>query len=250
VTTPGQSLLEVENLTVHHGQLCAVNDVSFTLSAGETFAIIGANGAGKSTMLRTIVGLHPATSGRILLDGTDVSATPTSKRLSKGLALVPEGRRLFPSLTVEENLKVGTHRARPGPFDIERVYALFPWMVARKRQRAARLSGGEQQAVAIGRALVANPRVLLLDELSLGLAPVVVQRIYALLPELLADGVTILLVEQDVTQAMRVASRVLCLLEGRTTLVGSPKELTRAQIEAAYFGLADERETTVESMPP
>ena len=250
MTVPGPPLLEVENLTVHHGQLRAVDGVSLALRAGETFAIIGANGAGKSTMLRTIVGLHPATSGRILLDGEDVTSVPTTKRLARGLALVPEGRRLFPSLSLEENLKVGAHRARPGPFDIERVYALFPWMADRRRQRAARLSGGEQQAVAIGRALVANPRILLLDELSLGLAPVVVQRIYGLLPELLDAGVTILLVEQDVTQAMRVATRVLCLLEGRATLEGSPKELSRAQIEAAYFGLDPEHHEAEEATQP
>jgi branched-chain amino acid transport system ATP-binding protein len=242
-------LLEVEDLTVHHGQLRAVSGVSFSLLPGETFAIIGANGAGKSTLLRTIVGLHPASSGRIRLDGKDVTSTPTVARLSQGLALVPEGRRLFPSLTVEENLKVGAHRARPGPFDIARIYQLFPWMVDRRRQRAARLSGGEQQAVAIGRALVSNPRILLLDELSLGLAPVVVQRIYGLLPELLADGVTVLLVEQDVTQAMRVAARVLCLLEGRATLEGTPAELSRAQIEAAYFGLSTGGPGTEEAVP-
>ncbi len=231
------TLLDVEALTVHHGQLCALDEVSFSVGAGETFAIIGANGAGKSTLLRALAGLHPPTSGRIVLDGEDITAVPTTERLARGLALVPEGRRLFPSLSVEENLRVGTHRARKGPFDIQRVYELFPWMVERRRQRAARLSGGEQQAVAIGRALVANPRILLLDELSLGLAPVVVQRIYGLLPELLSSGVTILLVEQDVSQAMRAASRVLCLLEGRTTLSGLAGELDRASIEAAYFGL-------------
>jgi branched-chain amino acid transport system ATP-binding protein len=230
-------LLEVDALTVHHGQLCAVDCVSFALGPGETYAIIGANGAGKSTLLRAIVGVHRPTSGRILLDGEDVTALGTLGRLSRGLALVPEGRRLFPSLTVEENLKVGTVRARPGHFDLARVYELFPWMPERRRQRAARLSGGEQQAVAIGRALVANPRLLLLDELSLGLAPVVVQRIYGILPELLSSGVTVLLVEQDVNQALRVATRVHCLLEGRTTLEGPPGELARADIEAAYFGL-------------
>ncbi len=230
-------LLEVDELTVHHGQLCAVDHVSFAVDPGEVYAIIGANGAGKSTLLRAIVGVHPVTSGRIVLAGEDVTGIPARGRLSRGLALVPEGRRLFPSLSVEENLKVGTVRARPGPFDIARVYELFPWMLERRRQRAARLSGGEQQAVAIGRALVANPSVLLLDELSLGLAPVVVQRIYAILPELLASGVTVLLVEQDVSQALRVANRVHCLLEGRTTLEGSPAGLRRADIEAAYFGL-------------
>lgn len=231
------ALLEVEELCVHHGQLCAVDHVSFALSPGETFAVIGANGAGKSTLMRAIVGIHPPSAGRILFDGEDVTAVPTVGRLARGLALVPEGRRLFPSLSVEENLKVGTLRARPGPFSIERIYELFPWMPGRRRQRAARLSGGEQQAVAIGRALVANPRVLMLDELSLGLAPVVVQRIYSILPELLSNGVTVLLVEQDVSQAMRVASRVHCLLEGRTTLEGRPETLERQDIERAYFGL-------------
>jgi branched-chain amino acid transport system ATP-binding protein len=152
--------------------------------------------------------------------------------------MVPEGRRLFPSLTVEENLLVGSAYARPGPWTIGRVYELFDWMHARRKQSAAQLSGGEQQAVAIGRALVANPRVLLLDELSLGLAPVVVRRIYGVLPELLAAGITVLLVEQDVSQALRVATRIHCLLEGRTTLEGTPEGLDPARIEGAYFGLA------------
>jgi branched-chain amino acid transport system ATP-binding protein len=152
--------------------------------------------------------------------------------------MVPEGRRLFGSLTVEENLQVGAAYARQGPWNIERVYELFGWMAQRKSQRTAQLSGGEQQSVAIGRALVANPRVLLLDELSLGLAPVVVQRIYAMLPQILATGLTVLLVEQDVSQALRVASRLHCLLEGRTTLEGRPADVTAEQVEAAYFGLS------------
>lgn len=159
------------------------------------------------------------------------------RRLAAGIALVPEGRRLFPSLTIEENLLVGTSHARPGSWTIDRVYELFGWMRERRAQRAAQLSGGEQQSVAIGRALVANPRVLLLDELSLGLAPVVVQRIYGILPELLATGVTVLLVEQDVSQALRVATRIQCLLEGVTTLEGSPDGLSPERIENAYFGL-------------
>ena len=236
---PGATpLLEVRGITAHHGQLRALADVSLRVFPGNVYAIIGANGAGKSTLMRTIAGLHRPSAGNILLDGADVTGLRAEKRLAAGIALVPEGRRLFPSLTVEENLLVGTSYARKGPWHIDRVYDLFGWMRDRRRQRAAQLSGGEQQAVALGRALVANPRVLLLDELSLGLAPVVVQRIYAMLPDLLATGMTVLLVEQDVSQARRVATTVHCLLEGRTTLQGSPSGLTAEQIEAAYFGLA------------
>jgi len=150
--------------------------------------------------------------------------------------MVPEGRRLFPSLTLEENLKVGGSYARKGPWNIDRVYELFPWMTERRGQKTAQMSGGEQQSVAIGRALVANPRVLLLDELSLGLAPVIVQRIYAMLPQVLESGITVLLVEQDVSQALRVATHLQCLLEGHTTLEGTPAEVTREQVEDAYFG--------------
>ncbi|MDA8296118.1 MAG: ABC transporter ATP-binding protein [Actinomycetota bacterium] len=229
-------LLCVERLSAHHGQLAAVQQVSFSVGLAETYAIIGANGAGKSTLLRSIAGLHRPSAGRVVLDGLDVTAQSAERRLRAGIALVPEGRRLFPSLTVEENLLVGTYRARPGPFDLAAVYELFDWMPARRRQRAAQLSGGEQQAVAISRALLSNPRVLLLDEVSLGLAPIVVERIYALLPRLGNEGVAVLLVEQDVSQAMRVAGRLHCLLEGRTTLVGAPHELSRHEIEAAYFG--------------
>lgn len=231
-------LLEVRGLTAHHGQLRALADVSLQVFPGEVYAIIGANGAGKSTLMRTIAGLHRPTDGTILLDGLDVTGLRAERRLAAGIAMVPEGRRLFPSLTVEENLLVGTSSARKGPWNIDRVYELFGWMRDRRKQRAAQLSGGEQQAVAIGRALVANPRVLLLDELSLGLAPVIVQRIYGMLPDLLSAGMTVLLVEQDVSQARRVATHIHCLLEGRTTLLGSPSGLSAEQIEDAYFGLA------------
>ncbi|MGZ8437773.1 MAG: ABC transporter ATP-binding protein [Candidatus Limnocylindrales bacterium] len=233
----GSPVLEVRDLTVHHGQLRALTELSLSVGEGEVFAIIGANGAGKSTLLRTIAGLHRPTSGMILLDGTNITALAPEERLMAGVALVPEGRRLFSSLSVEENLLVGAHRRRPGPWNPQRVYELFTWMPARRRQLAAQLSGGEQQAVALGRALVANPRVLLLDELSLGLAPIVVRQIYELLPQLLAAGMTILLVEQDVSQAIRVATTVQCLLEGRTMLAGRPADLRPEQIEAAYFGL-------------
>jgi branched-chain amino acid transport system ATP-binding protein len=165
-----------------------------------------------------------------------VTKLAPQRRARLGIALVPEGRRLFPSLTLEENLQVGAHHAAKGTFSIERVYELFDWMPARRRQRAWQFSGGEQQAIAIGRALVANPQVLLLDELSLGLAPIVIERIYALIPDIVAQGVGILLVEQDVTLGVGVANRVHCMLEGKTSLTGTPAELTSAQIERAYFG--------------
>jgi branched-chain amino acid transport system ATP-binding protein len=238
MTERSRAALEVRGLTVFHGQLRALTDVSLRVDTGEVYAMIGANGAGKSTLLRTIAGLHEPTEGTVVLDGEDVSSLPPERRLVAGIALVPEGRRLFPSLTVEENLLVGSYHSRPGPWDLERVYQLFGWMRERTHQRTAQLSGGEQQAVAIGRALVANPRVLLLDELSLGLAPVVVRQIYGLLPELLSAGMTVLLVEQDVSQAVRAATRIQCLLEGRTTLEGRPDQFTPEEIEAAYFGLS------------
>jgi branched-chain amino acid transport system ATP-binding protein len=232
-----EPLLEVRDLTVHHGQLQALEHISLRVFPGEVYAMIGANGAGKSTLLRTISGLHTPTEGSVLLDGKDVTKVRPDKRAILGIGMVPEGRRLFGSLSVEENLQVGATYARKGPWHIERVYELFGWMKDRRSQKTSQLSGGEQQSVAIGRALVANPRVLLLDELSLGLAPVIVQRIYAMLPQILDTGLTVLLVEQDVSQALRVASHIHCLLEGRTTLEGRPSDVDAQQVEAAYFGL-------------
>ncbi len=230
------SLLEVRGLVVHHGQLKAIDDVSFSLDEGEVLAMIGANGAGKSTLLRTIAGLHHASGGTISFSGRDVARLSPHRRVAMGISLVPEGRRLFSTMTLEENILVGAYHARPGPFTIERVYELFDWMPQRRRQRAWQLSGGEQQAVAISRALVANPRLLLLDELSLGLAPIVIERIYAMVPDIVSDGVSILIVEQDVAQGVAVANRVHCLLEGRTSLTGVPADLTSAEIDRAYFG--------------
>jgi branched-chain amino acid transport system ATP-binding protein len=229
-------VLHVRDLTVHHGQLRALTDVSLRVAEGEVYAIIGANGAGKTTLMRTITGLHYPTTGAVIFDGRDVTRLRPEQRAKAGIVMVPEGRRLFPSLTLEENLKVGATYARPGPWTIDRVYETFPFMRERRAQKTAQMSGGEQQQVAIGRALVANPRVLLLDELSLGLAPVIVQRIYDTLPRILGSGITVLLVEQDVSQARRVATHLQCLLEGRTTLEGEPADFTPDQIEAAYFG--------------
>jgi branched-chain amino acid transport system ATP-binding protein len=231
-------LLLADGLTVQHGQLTALHEVSLDLRAGEVFAVVGANGAGKSTLLRTLAGLHKPSAGTIRLDGEDITRLPTDKRVRRGIVLVPEGRRLFPSMTVEENLQVGAANGRSGTWTIERVFELFPWMPDRRRERTNHLSGGEQQVVAIGRALVANPRVLLLDEISLGLAPVIVQQIYQTLPTLLDNEMTVLIVEQDVAQALRVAARFQCLLEGRATLAGRPSDHTAAQVEAAYFGFS------------
>jgi len=235
VDTPSP-LLAVTDLTVHHGQLCAVDSVSFEVGRGDVLAVIGANGAGKSTLLRTIAGLHHATSGEINFEGHEISAYPAHRRVTSGISLVPEGRRLFQSMTLEENLIVGAHKAAAGAFDIAAVYELFPWMPDRRKSKVRQFSGGEQQAVAIGRALVANPKVLMLDEVSLGLAPIVIERIYEIIPQIVASGIGVLLVEQDVSQGLRVASRALCLLEGHTTLEGRPEELTSEQIEIAYFG--------------
>ena len=235
----GAPLLEVRDLVVHHGQLRALSGISLAVYPGEVYALIGANGAGKSTLLRTIAGLHRPTSGSITYDGKDVTGVRPEKRATSGIVMVPEGRRLFTSMTLEDNLRVGASYARKGPWNIARVYELFPWMKERRNQKTAQMSGGEQQSVAIGRALVANPRVLLLDELSLGLAPVIVQRIYGMLPQVLESGITVLLVEQDVSQALRVATHLQCLLEGHTTLEGTPAEVTREQVEAAYFGVTD-----------
>jgi branched-chain amino acid transport system ATP-binding protein len=232
----GTPVLKATDLTVRHGQLTALHAVNIAVQPGDVFAVVGANGAGKSTLLRTLAGLHRATTGTITLDGEDITELSTDQRVRRGIVLVPEGRRLFPSMTIEENLLVGAANGRRGGWTLDRVYDLFSWMRDRRKEKTSHLSGGEQQVVSIGRALVANPRVLLLDEISLGLAPVVVQRIYATLPKMLDGDMTVLIVEQDVAQAMRVAAGFQCLLEGRTTLEGKPSDHTPEQIEAAYFG--------------
>jgi branched-chain amino acid transport system ATP-binding protein len=246
LSTHGTALLSVRGLSVHHGQLRAVADLDLDVAPGETVAVIGANGAGKSTLLAALAGTLRPSAGTIHYDGRDITGLPAHRRVAAGICLVPEGRRLFPSLTVEENLLTGTYCRRPGPWTVDAVMELFPWMRERRDQGAVQLSGGEQQAVAIGRALVGNPRLLLLDEVSLGLAPAIVQRIYGLLPQIvhgggLEQGTSVLLVEQDVSQALKVADRVHCLLEGRVALTGRPGELTAEQVEAAYFGLARAR---------
>ncbi|ANL57384.1 MULTISPECIES: ABC transporter ATP-binding protein [Rhizobium] len=231
------SLLSIRNLDVRHGLLQAVRGVSFDIAKGEVLALVGANGAGKTTLLRSIAGAHLPASGEILLDGEDLAAIPSHKRIARGIALVPEGRRLFSQMTVEENLLLGKSCGRKGEWSVDRVLDAFPNLKPRRHAKTGHLSGGEQQATAIGRALMSNPDVLLLDEVSLGLSPLVVDRVYAQLQALLTSGTTIVLVEQDLARAMSVASRVICMLEGRIVLDRPAAAVTREHVTQAYFGL-------------
>jgi branched-chain amino acid transport system ATP-binding protein len=232
------ALLEVDQLACHYGDVQALFGVSLKVEEGETIAVIGANGAGKSTLLDSVAGLLEPSAGEVRFDGRSVNDEPANLRARHGISLVPEGRRIFPSLSVTENLLVGAYPKRSGPWTVERVFELFPFLAERAGSRGWMLSGGEQQALAIGRALMANPRLLLLDEVSLGLAPVAVKRLYEALPSIIAEGITLVLVEQDIGQALNVASRIYCLLEGRVSLEGRPQEFTRDRIVEAYFGVA------------
>jgi branched-chain amino acid transport system ATP-binding protein len=232
-----EPLLQVDAIDAFYGDFQALYGVSLRIEAGQVVAIIGANGAGKSTLLRTIAGLMHPRRGRIRFDGQDVTQLPAFKAVKRGIALVPEGRRLFPSLSVEENLQIGAQSKRAGAWTLARVYALFPVLAERRRVPATALSGGQQQMAAIARALVSNPKLLLCDEISLGLAPIVVRDIYARLPDIVREGLTIVLVEQDIVQALRAADHVYCLQEGRIALDGAAKTLTREAISSAYFGV-------------
>lgn len=230
-------LLEVTGLNAFYGDFQAVFGVDLHLDAGETLAIIGANGAGKSTLLRAIAGQLPVRREAVRLGGQPVGHLPSHTVAHLGIALVPEGRRLFQSLTVEENLKIGADAFEPqGYWSLERVFALFPVLKERRAEAATALSGGQQQMVAIGRALLSNPRVLLCDEISLGLAPVVIRDIYAVMPEVRGGGTSVIVVEQDISRALAIADRVYCMMEGRMTLQGRPGDLSRDVIHAAYFG--------------
>jgi branched-chain amino acid transport system ATP-binding protein len=230
-------LLQTRRLTAFYGDFQALYGIDTTLEKGETIAIIGANGAGKSTFLKAIAGLIHGAADSVLLDGSPIGARPAADIVKLGIALVPEGRRLFPSLTVEENLLIGGYgRKMAGPWTLDRVYALFPILKERRVSATPTLSGGQQQMAAIGRALMSNPRILLCDEISLGLAPIIIADIYAALPQIKAEGTSVVLVEQDIVQAMKVADRVYCFQEGRLSLTGRPRDLTRDQIHRAYFG--------------
>jgi len=230
------ALLETRDLEAFYGDFQALFGVTISVNDGETIAIIGANGAGKSTFLKNVAGLLASGPGKVGFAGDDISGLPAFEIARRGIALVPEGRRLFPSLSVEENIQVGAY-ARSGQWSLSRVYELFPVLAQRRHLPARSLSGGQQQMCAIGRALMTGPRLLMCDELSLGLAPVVIRDIYASLPAIKSEGTSVIIVEQDIVQAMAVADRVYCFQEGRMTLTGRPSDLTRDQIHNAYFGM-------------
>lgn len=231
-----EPVLQILDLAVYYGAAKAVDGLSFDLAKGEMLALIGANGAGKSTLFKAICGMIPPRAGQIVFKGTPLNGLAPAAITRAGVAMVPEGRRLFRSLSVEENLILGGYVKRPGPWTLAKVYEVFPILKEKRHLPGTSLSGGQQQMVAIGRALMSNPDLLLLDELSLGLAPVVIKDIYALLPKILGEGLSTILVEQDVTRALQVSDQCLCMLEGRTSLAGPSKSFTHAEISAAYFG--------------
>jgi branched-chain amino acid transport system ATP-binding protein len=229
--------LIVENIEVFYGEFQALFGVSLEVEQGEPVAIIGANGAGKTTLIRAICGMLTLTNGRIIYKGEAVSGQPPYRLTKKGIAMVPEDRKIFPSLTVEENLKIGAYSQRKGMWDLNRVYDLFPVLKERARYGGTDLSGGQQQMLAIGRALMSNPDLLLMDEISLGLAPIVVKELYSVLEYISQSGTTVILVEQDVSQGMKAASHVCCLLEGKVSLKGKPGEINLQDVSRAYFGV-------------
>lgn len=229
-------LLRIDNLSVYYDKFRALLGVSIDVAEGEIVSIIGANGAGKSSLLKAIVGQVPKVEGDIRFDGQSLVGKGTPEIVKQGVALVPEGRRLFPSLTVEENLNLGWETGRRGGMGREDIYGFFPVLKERRNQPANQLSGGQQQMVAFGRALLADPKLLLCDEISLGLAPVIIDDLYKILPDIRDRGVSILLIEQDIGRSLAVADRFYCMLEGRVNLSGKPGEVSRDDVIKSYFG--------------
>jgi branched-chain amino acid transport system ATP-binding protein len=235
-------VLEIESLDVAYGEATALRGVSMSVPAGATVALIGSNGAGKTTLVKAIMGMHPARSGRIVFDGHDLSTVPAHRRPHHGMALVPEGRRLFPTMSVRDNLRLGLHdresraRSRGG---MDWVLELFPLLAERAKQPAGTLSGGEQQMVALGRALVSRPRLLILDEPSLGLAPVIVDTVFDTLRAIRDEGVTMLIAEQNMQAALSMSDQGHVLADGRLTLTAPADELlVMPEVRAAYLGAA------------
>lgn len=230
-------ILSMDALDAHYGDFQALYGVDMTLAEGEVLSIIGANGAGKTTLLRSVAGLMANASEQIRYRGQGIGALRADQVAALGIALVPEGRQLFPSLSVEENLLIGGRMQRPGPWSLQAVFDLFPILEERRAVPSTALSGGQQQMVAIGRALMANPDLILFDEISLGLAPVIIKSIYDALPGIVGDGMSAVIVEQDISKALSVSDRVYCLQEGRVTLEGASATVSRDAISHAYFGI-------------
>ncbi|MEM6385627.1 MAG: ABC transporter ATP-binding protein [Pseudomonadota bacterium] len=230
-------MLSLRSLEAHYGDFQALFGVDMSIDTGEVVAIIGANGAGKTTLMRSISGLLKNAPEQIKFQGKPIGSLRADQVAYHGVALVPEGRQLFPSLSVEENLLIGAQVGRSGPWSLQKVYSLFPILDERKHQASTTLSGGQQQMVAIGRALMANPDLILFDEISLGLAPVIIKSIYEALPGIVGDGMTAMIVEQDISKALSVSSRVYCLQEGRVSLSGETRAISREEITRAYFGV-------------
>jgi branched-chain amino acid transport system ATP-binding protein len=231
------SLLAVRDLDAFYGDFQALFGVTVEVRAGELVAVIGANGAGKTTFLRSVAGALPVPRHAVHFEGRPVGGRPAHELVGAGIVLVPEGRQIFPSLSVEENLLIGTYRRRPGPWTLDRVYVLFPVLRQRRQQPGTNLSGGEQQMLAIGRGLMANPTLLLIDEISLGLAPLVVRQLYEVVRQVTTQGTTTVVVEQDLSQVLKIADRVYCFRKGTVSLTGRPAELSRSELAAAYFGV-------------
>jgi branched-chain amino acid transport system ATP-binding protein len=231
------TLLRTQSLSAFYGDFQALFDIDVSVEEGETVAIIGANGAGKTTFLRAVAGAFATAPEAVMFDDQPIGHKTPHEIVRLGIAMVPEGRRLFPSLSVEENLLLGSHCGRAGPWNLGRVYGLFPRLKELRRLPAPALSGGQQQMAAVGRALMSNPRLLLCDELSLGLAPVVIRDIYECLGVITAEGTTVILVEQDINRALNASARFYCFQEGRLALSAPTEHFDRAAITAAYFGL-------------
>ena len=231
------TLLQTQSLSAFYGDFQALFDINVTVEEGETVAIIGANGAGKTTFLRAVAGALETAPDMVLFEGRPIGHHTAHDIVRLGIAMTPEGRRLFPSLSVEENLLLGGYSKRPGPWNLKRVYELFPRLRELRHLAATDLSGGQQQMTAVGRALMSNPRLLLCDELSLGLAPVVIRDIYDCLAKIAAEGTTVVLVEQDINRALDASARFYCFQEGRLALTALTKGIDRPAISAAYFGI-------------
>ena len=229
--------METKNLNAYYGDFQALFEVSIDLFEGEIIAIIGANGAGKSTFMRSVTGLIDRIDNEINYKGLSIKGLRADEIAKKGLAMVPEGRKLFPSLSVEENLLIGGQIKRLGPWELNTVYELFPDLYDKRNIPSNFLSGGQQQMAAIGRALMSNPDVILFDEISLGLAPIIIKSIYQNLPKVIQKGMSAIIVEQDISKALEISDRVYCLQEGRIALFGDSKKLTRQEISKAYFGI-------------